>query len=204
MADEAPVETTEPTDLEPVETEPVEPPAEPEAPAENPDLVKDLVEQRKALRAERANLKRELDEVRAQLANRDKPAEEIALEQARREAREEAQNAYNQRIVTAELKAALAGKVTNPALALKVADISAIEVSDGGEVDMQSVTDVIQALITEYPELSTGVPRPRIPDVPADPATKPSTPPTLEEKIAAAQTAGNVAEVIALQNQRLQ
>lgn len=162
---------------------------------------------KKALQAERQARKaaeRELSALRTEIANRDKPAEEIAIEQARREAREEARNAYNKRIVSAELKAALTGKVTNPALALKVADISAIEVSDGGEVDMQSVTDVIQALITEYPELSTGVPRPRIPDVPADPATKPSTPPTLEEKIAAAQTAGNVAEVIALQNQRLQ
>lgn len=162
---------------------------------------------KKALQAERQARKaaeRELPALRTEIANRDKPAEEIAIEQARREAREEARNAYNKRIVSAELKAALTGKVTNPALALKVADISAIEVSDGGEVDMQSVTDVIQALITEYPELSTGVPRPRIPDVPADPATKPSTPPTLEEKIAAAQTAGNVAEVIALQNQRLQ
>jgi hypothetical protein len=154
MSDVDPVVTTDPDPIDP------ENPAEPAPSVENPpeggdkaDLVKDLVEQRKAWRAEKATLKTKLEALEAEVANKDKPAEEQALEQARREAREEAQNAFNQRLVQAELKAALAGKVNNPALALRVIDASEIDVDASGEVDPQSVTDAIDAALSQYPEL---------------------------------------------------
>jgi hypothetical protein len=73
--------------------------------------------------------------------------------EALREAREEAQTAFNQRLVQAELKAALAGKVNNAALALKVIDTSVIDIDATGEVDAQSVTDAIEAALSQYPEL---------------------------------------------------
>lgn len=111
---------------------------------------------KKALAAERKarrEAERKEREATTRLADRDKEPAEQAIEQAKREAREEAQTAFNQRLVNAELKAALAGRVNNPALALKVIDSSEIDVDANGEVDAQSVTDAIEAALTEYPEL---------------------------------------------------
>jgi len=111
---------------------------------------------KKALAAERKarrEAERKARELEAARADADKEPAEQAIEQAKREARQEAQSAFNQRLVQAELKAALAGKVNNTALALKVIDASAIDVDDSGEVDAQSVTDAIEAALSEYPEL---------------------------------------------------
>lgn len=111
---------------------------------------------KKALAAERKarrEAERKEREATTRLADRDKEPAEQAIEQAKREAREEAQTAFNQRLVNAELKAALAGRVNNPALALKVIDSSEIDVDANGEVDAQSVTDAIEAALTQYPEL---------------------------------------------------
>jgi multidrug efflux pump subunit AcrA (membrane-fusion protein) len=111
---------------------------------------------KKALAAERKahrEAARKLSALEAARADADKEPAEQALEQARREAREEAQTAFNQRLVQAELRAALAGKVNNPALALKVIDASEIDVDANGEVDAQSVTDAIESALSQYPEL---------------------------------------------------
>ena len=111
---------------------------------------------KKALAAER-KARREAEKkasaLEAARALADKEPAEQAIEQARREAREEAQTAFNQRLVQAELKAALAGKVSDTALALKVIDTSVIDVGDDGEVDSQSVTDAIEAALKDYPVL---------------------------------------------------
>lgn len=113
---------------------------------------------RKALQAER---KQRRDAERARkaaeqaLADKDKPAEEAALEQARREAREEAMTAATARYVRAEVKAALAGKVTNVAVALRLIDTSGIEVDDDGDVDADGVAAAVEALLVEAPELAT-------------------------------------------------
>jgi hypothetical protein len=112
-------------------------------------LKKALAAERKA-RRDAEKKARDLEAARAD-ANKE-PAEQ-ALEQARREAREEAQTAFNQRLVQAELKAALKGAVNNPALAMKVIDVSEIDVDANGEVDAQSVTDAIEAALSQYPEL---------------------------------------------------
>jgi hypothetical protein len=112
---------------------------------------------KKALAAERKahrEAARKLSALEAARADADKEPAEQALEQARREAREEAQTAFNQRLVQAELRAALAGKVNNPALALKVIDASEIDVDANGEVDPQSVTDAIESALSQYPELN--------------------------------------------------
>lgn len=112
---------------------------------------------KKALAAERKARKdaeRKAREFEASLQDRDKEPAEQAIEQAKREALEQAQSAYNQRLVSAELKAELKGKVRNVALALKVIDASEIEVSSDGDVDTQSVTDAIDALLEQYPELA--------------------------------------------------
>jgi hypothetical protein len=148
-----PAATVDPELTDPVDPVDPEVPVEPTPETDKPELVKDLVEQRKALRAEKAALKSRLEALEAEVANKDKPAEEQALENARREARQEAQTAFNQRLVQAELKAALAGKVSDTSLALKVIDTSVIDVGDDGEVDPQSVTDAIETALKDYPVL---------------------------------------------------
>lgn len=112
---------------------------------------------KKALIAERTARKaaeKRLRELEAAAALKDKPAEEQALEQARAEARAEATAKSNERIVRAEVKAAATGKVKNPVLALKLIDVSEIEVDDNGEVDSDAVQAAVAALLAEYPELS--------------------------------------------------
>ena len=133
------------------EIEPVEP--EDEAPEEE-DADSGL---KKALAAERKRAKVAERRARAaeqQLADKDKPAEEQALEVARREAREEALSEANARVVKSELKAALAGKVSNIGVALKLIDSSSIEVDDDGEVDADAVSAAIDALLDEAPQLA--------------------------------------------------
>ncbi|MDR7189774.1 F0F1-type ATP synthase membrane subunit b/b' [Microbacterium sp. BE35] len=200
MTDDVTVVTT---DDEQIETDEIEETTDVVDEDPSAGLKTALAKERKARREAEARERK----AAAALADRDKEPAEQAIEQAKREAREEAQRGFNQRIVTAELKAALSGKVNNAALALKVIDTSVIDVDDNGEVDAQSVTDAIDALLAEYPELAGAtVPatRRRIPDVPADPANKPSTPASLSDRIAAAQAAGDTATFIALQNQLLQ
>jgi hypothetical protein len=143
-------ETVETTDAEIVETDEVDATTD-DVVDEDPSagLKKALAAERKA----RREAERRASAAEAARADADKEPAEQALEQARREAREEAQNAFNQRLVQAELRAALKGAVNNPALALKVIDASEIDVDANGEVDPQSVTDAIEAVLSQYPEL---------------------------------------------------
>lgn len=144
-------ETVETTDEEVTETTDAAEDTTDEVVDEDPaaGLKRALAAERKA----RREAEKRATALEAARALADKEPAEQAIEQARREAREEAQTAFNQRLVQAELKAALAGKVNNPALALKVIDSSVIDVDANGEVDPLSVTDAIEAALKEYPEL---------------------------------------------------
>lgn len=148
------VATTDPVEpTEPIEGDPVEPvdPAEPVEPNDpTAGLQKALAAERK-LHKEAAKRAATLEQ---QLADKDKPADELAIETARREAREEAQKSANERIARLEVKAALAGKVSNPALALRLIDISAIEVDADGEVDADAIDAAIATLLADAPELA--------------------------------------------------
>lgn len=144
-------ESTESTETEDEQTETVE---QSEGEAEKPDPNAGA---KKALSAERVARKAaesELKALKAELALKDKPAEEQALEAARAEARTEATTKANERIVRAEVKAAATGKVKNPALALKLIDTSEIEVDDDGEVDSDAVSAAVADLLELYPELA--------------------------------------------------
>lgn len=147
------VETTEVVDAEAVEADETETVESDEAEAvEDP-----TAGLQKALKAERL-ARRESDKkakaLEQQLADKDKPADELAIETARREAREEAQKSANERIARLEVKAALAGKVSNPALALRLIDTSAIEVDGDGEVDADAIEAAIATLLADAPELA--------------------------------------------------
>ena len=141
-------ESTE-TDEDQTETE-SESTEETQQPDPNAGAKKALVTERTARKA----AERELARIKAELALKDKPAEEQALEAARAEARTEATTKANARIVRAEVKAAATGKVKNPALALKLIDTSEIDVDDDGEVDSDAVNQAITDLLEQYPELA--------------------------------------------------
>lgn len=112
---------------------------------------------KKALAAERKarrDAERERNSLKQQLADKDKPADELAIEQARREAEQAVLEKANARIVRSELKAAAAGKVKRPDLLIKITDLSAIEVDENGDPDADALNDAITAFLEEYPEMS--------------------------------------------------
>jgi len=151
MTDTEAVETTE---TEEIETESAEEVESQDVDEVSEDQVSGL---KKALAAERKAHRDAVKRAKAAelaVADKDKPADEQALDAARREAREEVLKKANERVVRSELKAAAAGKVKNPALALKLIDMSEIDVSDDGEVDADAVSDAITTLLDEYPELA--------------------------------------------------
>ena len=95
----------------------------------------------------------------AAAANKDKPAEEQALEAARAEARAEANTASNARLVKVELRAAAKGKLADPTDAHLYINLDDFDVNDDGEVDSAALEDAIDELLTRKPHLAAGEPR---------------------------------------------
>lgn len=60
----------------------------------------------------------------------------------------------NERVLKAEIKAAAAGKLTDPADANKFLDLSRFEVDDDGNVDAEEVAEAIDALVKSKPYLA--------------------------------------------------
>lgn len=75
-------------------------------------------------------------------------------EKIRAEIRTELQAATNTRLIAAEAKAALAGKVHKPATALRLLDLSDVEVDADGNVDTQALDDLIVKLLEDEPYLA--------------------------------------------------
>ena len=75
-------------------------------------------------------------------------------EKIRAEIRTELQAATNTRLIAAEAKAALAGKVHKPATALRLLDLSEVEVDADGNVDTQALDDLIVKLLEDEPYLA--------------------------------------------------
>lgn len=138
------VETTEEVEEATDEVEQNEVQEEPEDPTEG--LKKALAAERKA----RRDAERKAREASEALSAKDKPAEEQAIELARREAAAEATRGLSERLIRAEVKAALAGKVENPARVLAFIDIADLELGEDGEVD--GVSDAVEQFLTDYPE----------------------------------------------------
>ncbi|MCD1286492.1 MULTISPECIES: hypothetical protein [unclassified Brevibacterium] len=96
----------------------------------------------------------EIAELKRQLAAKDNSAEENELENARAEARAEAITAANARVIRSEVKSAAAGKLRNPALAIKLLDLSDFDVDENGDVDTEQIQEAITELLEENPELA--------------------------------------------------
>lgn len=88
------------------------------------------------------------------LANKDKPADEVALDAARAEARAEANTKANERILRADLRAAATGKLADPADAALYINLSEFTVTDDGDTDSDALNDAITDLLTRKPHLA--------------------------------------------------
>ncbi|WP_318196902.1 hypothetical protein [Streptomyces sp. MCL20-2] len=99
------------------------------------------------LRAEREK-RRTLEQQLAEKAGTDQ------AEKARREAETAALSKANARILRAEVKAAAAGKLADPADAYKFLDLEQFEVDDDGNVDSDEVAEAIDDLIKSKPYLA--------------------------------------------------
>ncbi|MFJ8154818.1 hypothetical protein [Streptomyces sp. NPDC094468] len=108
-------------------------------------------ERRKAVESER-------DQLKGAGGNADDP------ERIRTEAAAAATAKANQRIVRSEIRAAAAGKLTNPRDALHFLDLGQFEVDEDGQVDEDEVADAIENLLKERPYLGAAAakaPEPR-------------------------------------------
>lgn len=75
-------------------------------------------------------------------------------ERAKREAESGALAKANERFIRAEIKAAAAGKLNNPADALLFLDLSSFDVDDDGEVDSAAVAAAVEKLVKDKPYLA--------------------------------------------------
>lgn len=117
------------------------------------------------------------------------------------QARREATAAANTRILKAEVRAAAAGKLADPADALTLLDLSKFEVGDDGEVDGGEIADAIAELLARKPYLAAGATTTTFGK--ADGGVRGGKPPTLDEQIAAAEKAGDYTKARQLKTQQL-
>lgn len=200
-------------------SDPIEPNEAPEDPTPDPEPNDEPIEGEEALgdpgkraleaikakhkeeRAKRLALEEKLREATTPKGDEQDP--EVIREQIRREVRAEA----DREIIAARVEASAAKYLHNPADAVAFIDLSLFQL-ENGKVDADEIQSAIKDLIAERPYLAvTGTPQrgstKRVPEVPADPANKPSTPVSHAERVAAAQAAGDIQAVIALQNDLL-
>lgn len=147
-------ETTETVEPEETETEATEAAAEVEEQEEAPDPAAGL---KTALQKERASNKaaaKRVKELELELADRDKPDDEKAVDAARREGEAAGTAKGNKRLIAAEFRIAAAKRVKDPRIAAKLVDLGGIEVNDDGEVDPDGITNALDALLDEYPDLA--------------------------------------------------
>lgn len=79
---------------------------------------------------------------------------ETAVATAKAEARLEALTEANERIVEAEVLAAAARKLADPADAARLLDLSQFQVDDKGSVDRKAISEAVEALLKDKPYLA--------------------------------------------------
>ena len=201
----------------------VDPAAEPVEPAEEVDDLEpddtdtdpEGAEQlgdpgKKALDTMKGKLKAERERRRsleAQLAERDKPADgdQPDPDALVRQAEATALARVNERLVKAEVRAAAAGKLADPADAHRFLDLSQFEVDADGNVDADEVAEAIDDLLTSKPYLAAqgGSTKPRFQGTADSGARKGNARPTqlTEADVKRLSAAGNHAEIVKAQNE---
>ncbi|WP_313812996.1 hypothetical protein [Glutamicibacter sp.] len=110
--------------------------------------MKDKVKASKAdARAARAELQQFKDS-----AGKSEDEQEASRKQAERDAA--ILSKANDRILRSEVKSAAAGKLQNPALAVRLLDLSQFEVDEDGEVDADEIAEAIDELLEKEPYLA--------------------------------------------------
>lgn len=107
--------------------------------------------ERNAAKDEARKIREEFEALRAKVEGKEA---EYKAEQEKRAAEREALSKANERILKAEVRAAAAGKLSDPADALRFIDLSSFEVGDDGEVDASAITSAISDLIESKPYLA--------------------------------------------------
>ncbi len=110
--------------------------------------------QLKAAKAEKATATAELKALKEAADLASKKPEEQELAKARQEAAQEATAKANERILRADIKAAAAGKLKNPAIAVKLLDLSSFETDGDGNFDQSEIEDAIGELLKADPYLA--------------------------------------------------
>jgi hypothetical protein len=165
---------------------------------------------KKALDTMKGKLKAERERRRAleaRLAELDQPAagEQPDQEALVRQAEQTALARVNERIVRAEVRAAAAGKLADPADAYRFLDLSQFEVDSDGNVDADDVAEAIDDLLKSKPYLAAqgGTPKPRFQGTADSGARKGNArPPQLTEAdVKRLSAAGKHAEIVKAQNE---
>lgn len=107
--------------------------------------------ERKAAVEARKDAEAKLAEALAKIEGKEK---EFAEEQARRKVEAAALEKANDRIRKAEVRAAAAGVLNDPADALHYLDLAEFEVSDDGDVDRDAIKAAVQSLVKSKPYLA--------------------------------------------------
>lgn len=111
----------------------------------------------------------------------------------------EALAAANQRILSAEVRVAAAGKLNDPADALAYIDLSSFEVGDDGSVDSDAIGSAISDLISKKPYLAAQGGRFQ---GSADGGARNGSRTSIDDQIAKATADGNHVLAIALKQQK--
>jgi len=158
----------------------------------------------RALEAEKEKRRKaaaELREARARIAELETKYGD-ATERERREFEQGVLTKANDRIRRAEVKAIAAGRLADPADAARFLDLDQFEVGEDGEVDKEAIGEAIDALLKERPYLAahTG-PGPHVQGSINQGVRKAPAEPTLTERIAEAEKAGDWKTSLRLKNQ---
>lgn len=190
------------------------PPAQQTPPAGTPDAdppgaehlgdpgKKALDEMKAKWKAAEAVAKENSEKLAALQAQVDGKEAEHQAQLAAQRVKDEALAAANKRILQAEVRAAAAGKLADPADALLHLDLSPFEVGDDGSVNSADIVSALDNLIKTKPYLAAqGGARFQ---GSADGGARNDTPPaTLPEQIAAAEKAGDWATARSLKSRQL-
>jgi len=128
------------------------PPPSTETP-QQPETFPALESERK-LRRDADKRARDLEAELATLRTASLSDQEKAVEAARNEGRNEGLR----RVVEAEVRAAAAGKLANPALAAKLLDVDSFIPTDGGEVSAERIGAALEELLAANPYLRIETP----------------------------------------------
>lgn len=123
------------------------------------DAGKRALDEERSARREAERARKALEKELADLRSQSMSDAEKAIAKAKEDGRSEALTVANRRLVTAEVRVAAAGKLADPADAVRFLDLEEFKVDDDGEVDAKAVGKAIDQLIKEKPYLAAGASR---------------------------------------------